>query len=123
MVPEIKKIMKILGGIDNLPMLPAVAVRLLEVAGDERSSAQDLAKLIETDQALAGKTMRMANSAYYGRSGKIANLRDAVALIGFRALRSTILTVFFILWSLFIQKKALDRRKRREEQRRTGQLS
>jgi putative tricarboxylic transport membrane protein len=34
-----------------------------------------------------------------------------------------ILTVFFILWSLFIQKKALDRRKRREEQRRTGQLS
>jgi putative tricarboxylic transport membrane protein len=29
-----------------------------------------------------------------------------------------VLTVFFILWSLFIQKKALDRRKRREEQRR-----
>jgi hypothetical protein len=29
-----------------------------------------------------------------------------------------VLTVFFILWSLFIQKKALDRRKRREEERR-----
>ena len=29
-----------------------------------------------------------------------------------------ILTVFFILWSLFIQKKALDRRKLKEEQRR-----
>jgi putative tricarboxylic transport membrane protein len=29
-----------------------------------------------------------------------------------------VLTVFFIFWSLFMQKKALDRRKRREEQRR-----
>jgi PAS domain S-box-containing protein len=91
-----EKILKILGGIDKLPMLPTVAILLLEVAGDERSSAQDLAKLIETDQALAGKTLRMANSAYYGRSGSISTLRDAVALIGFRALRSTILTVFFM---------------------------
>ena len=28
-----------------------------------------------------------------------------------------VLTVFFIVWSLFIQKKALERRKRKEEQR------
>lgn len=90
------KIRKILGGIEKLPMLPAVAVRLLEVTEDPDSSAHDLAKLIETDQALAAKTMKMANSAYYGRSGKVSTLRDAVALIGFRALRSTTLTIFFM---------------------------
>jgi PAS domain S-box-containing protein len=90
------RIRQILGGIEKLPMLPAVAVRLLEVTEDEKSSALDLARLIETDQALAAKTMRMANSAYYGRSGKISTLRDAVALVGFGALRSTILTVFFM---------------------------
>ena len=91
-----ERIRQILGGIEKLPMLPAVAVRLLEVTEDEKSSAIDLARLIETDQALAAKTMRMANSAYYGRSGKISTLRDAVALVGFGALRSTILTVFFM---------------------------
>jgi len=91
-----ERIRQVLGGIEKLPMLPAVAVRLLEVTEDENSSALDLAKLIETDQALAAKTMRMANSAYYGRSGKISTLRDAVALVGFGALRSTILTVFFM---------------------------
>jgi PAS domain S-box-containing protein len=90
------RIRQILGGIEKLPMLPAVAVRLLEVTEDEKSSALDLARLIETDQALAAKTMRMANSAYYGRSGKISTLRDAMALVGFGALRSTILTVFFM---------------------------
>jgi PAS domain S-box-containing protein len=90
------KIRQILGGIEKLPMLPAVALKLLEVTEDEKSSALDLARLIETDQALAAKTMRMANSAFYGRSGKISTLRDAVSLVGFGALRSTILTVFFM---------------------------
>ncbi len=77
-------------------MLPAVAIKLLEAMEDEKSSALDLARLIETDQALAAKTMRMANSAYYGRSRKISTLRDAVTLIGFGAIRSTLLTVFFM---------------------------
>lgn len=91
-----EEILRLLGGMDRLPMLPAVALKLLEVTADERSSAGDVARLIETDQALAAKTMRMANSAYYGKSGKISTLRDAVALVGFGAVRSTILTVCFM---------------------------
>ena len=38
----------------------------------------------------------MANSAFYGRSRQISTLRDAVALIGFGAVRSTVLTTFFM---------------------------
>jgi PAS domain S-box-containing protein len=95
-------ILRLLGGMDRLPMLPAVALKLLEVTADERSSAGDVARLIETDQALAAKTLRMANSAYYGKSGKISTLRDAVALVGFGAVRSTILTVCFM--DLFKEK-------------------
>jgi len=91
-----ERIQQILGKIEKLPMLPTVAVKLLEVTEDENSSALDLAKLIETDQALAAKTMRMANSAFYGRSREISTLRDAVALIGFGAVRSTVLTTFFM---------------------------
>ena len=91
-----ERILEILGRIEKLPMLPSVAVRLLEVTEDENSSASDLARLIETDQALAAKTMRMANSAFYGRSGKISTLQDALALIGFGAVRSTVLSLFFL---------------------------
>ena len=90
------RIREILGKIEKLPILPAVAIKLLEVTENEKSSAQDLARLIEADHALAAKTMRMANSAFYGRSGKISTLRDAVSLIGFGAVRSTALTVFFM---------------------------
>ena len=91
-----KRIQQILGSIEKLPMLPAVAIRLLEVTEDENSSARDLAQLIETDQALAAKTLKMANSAFYGRSRKISTIRDAVALIGFVAIRSSLLSVFFL---------------------------
>ena len=90
---EQAKIQEILDRIENLPVLPVVAVRLLEITEDEFSSAKDVAKLIESDQTLTAKTLKIANSAVYRRSGSIATIRDAVRFIGFSAVKSTILTL------------------------------
>ena len=98
------RIEQILDGIEGLPVLPAVAMRLLEIAEDEFSSAKDVAKLIESDPGLTAKTLKMANSAVYGRSGNVATIRDAVALIGFNAVKSTVLTLSVI--GLFESRKA-----------------
>ena len=83
----------ILSRIDKLPILPHVALKLLGVTEDEFSSPQDVAALIETDPSLTAKTLKMANSSFYGKSGKISTIRDAVVLIGFNAVRSTVLSV------------------------------
>jgi len=90
------KIRELLGKIEQLPTLPLVAMKLLEITDSELSSARDVAKWVETDQALTAKTLKLANSAYYGRSGSISTIRDAVALIGFNAVRSTVLSIFFM---------------------------
>ncbi len=82
-----------LNTIERLPTLPFITVKLLEATEDEFNSAKDIAKLIETDQALTAKSLKMANSAYYGRSGKISTIREAVVLIGFNAVRSTVLSI------------------------------
>ena len=56
---------------------------------DERFSSYDLAAIIATDTAMTAKILRLANSAYYGFPRRIATVRDAVVLIGFRAVRAT----------------------------------
>lgn len=72
----------------SLPSLSAVAVRLVELASDESTSAGDLASLIEKDPSLAVKLLRLANSAlFYGGGTPITTLKQAVVKIGFNRLR------------------------------------
>ncbi|MGB5324302.1 MAG: HDOD domain-containing protein [Pseudomonadales bacterium] len=77
----------------DLPVLPAVGARVLELTHSEDSSAQELAALIQSDQALAGHVMRMANSAAFGGVGKIQTLQQAIAKLGMRQLGQIALTV------------------------------
>ena len=77
--------------IESIAPLPHVATRVLQVAEDENFSAYDLAAIIATDTAMTAKLLRLANSAYYGFPRRIATVRDAVVLIGFRAVRAAAL--------------------------------
>ena len=80
---------ELLDHIESIAPLPHVAGRVVQVAEDERFSAYDLAAIIATDTAMTAKILRLANSAYYGFPRRIATVRDAVVLIGFRAVRAT----------------------------------
>lgn len=81
----------ILSQIDNLPELPQVATKVLQLLNDAGSSSHDLARIIASDQALTAKILRLANSAYYGVSRRITTVNDAVTILGFSALKSLIL--------------------------------
>jgi HD-like signal output (HDOD) protein len=78
--------------IAELRPLPAAAVRVLQIAEGERFSAHELAQAIGADQALTAKLLHLANSAYYGFARQITTVRDAVVLLGFRAVRTAALT-------------------------------
>jgi HD-like signal output (HDOD) protein len=77
--------------IADLRPLPAIALRILNLVEQDRFSAQELATLITSDQVVTAKLLRLANSAYYGFARRIATVRDAVVLVGFRAVRSVAL--------------------------------
>jgi hypothetical protein len=59
-----------LAGIDEIPPMPEVVFKAQELLADPESSAQKLAAILETDQAIATKVLKMANSVFYGMSGK-----------------------------------------------------
>ena len=77
--------------IAELRPLPVVALRVLELAEGDRFSAHELAQTVSADQALTAKILRLSNSAYYGFPRRITTVRDAVVLLGFRAVRSATL--------------------------------
>ncbi len=66
----------------EVPMLPDVANRVLALSNDPDSDASQLAKLIQSDQALAGHVMRIANSAAYTPNASMVSLQQAVARLG-----------------------------------------
>ena len=49
----------------DVPMLPEVANRVMRLTQDPNAITTDLAKLVQSDQVLAGHVMRIANSALY----------------------------------------------------------
>ena len=66
----------------TLPMLPQVTTQVLALVNNIDSDALELAKLIQSDQALAGHVMRIANSAAYSPNSDITSLQQAIARLG-----------------------------------------
>jgi HD-like signal output (HDOD) protein len=71
----------------DLPPLPAVAMRAMRLARDPDAKADDLARVVSTDAAIAARVLRIARSAIYLRRQAPRTLREAIMTVGFHALR------------------------------------
>lgn len=85
--------------ITQLPVQPGAAMRLLWMLEDPRTSAADLGRLIESDPALSTQVIRLANTAFYGLSGKVASAWRAVTVLGLATVRALATTAAFDLFS------------------------
>ncbi len=79
--------------IKDIPTLPAIARRLLELQTNEDASTQQLVAIIEIDPILTARILKHANSAFYNIARDMTSLLDAVNLIGFRTALNLSLSV------------------------------
>ncbi|HSV74878.1 MAG TPA: HDOD domain-containing protein [Chthonomonadales bacterium] len=79
---------QLVASVKELPPLPATAVRLMEMTSDSTASARDIGDLIGSDVAMTTRVLRIANSAFYGMPRSVQTVRDAVLILGMRAVRS-----------------------------------
>ena len=77
----------------NLPTIPTVLTRILSLVGNEEASARELVDVIERDQALTGRILRLANSAFFGQSRQVSTIPRAIMLLGFSTVRNLSLGV------------------------------
>jgi len=103
-----EQIESLLNDIGELPTLPSIATAIMEKTLEANVNARQIAELVEKDQALALKVLKVANSPFYRRIKEIATIRGAVVLLGFNVLKSIVLSISVI--NLFNQKdrRALD---------------
>lgn len=87
---------EIVAGLGEMRPLGTVASKVIQLTDGERFSAHELALVISTDQVLTAKLLRLANSAYYGFPRRITTIRDAVVLLGFRAVRAATLATCLV---------------------------
>lgn len=88
---DLKK--KILQSVKDLPPMPKVLFKAREVMADPKSSFKDVAAIIETDQAIAARVLKVANSAYYGLSGMVNSIHQATVVLGQQTLEQVITMV------------------------------
>jgi putative nucleotidyltransferase with HDIG domain len=74
--------------LERLPANPTAAVRVLWLTDDPSSSSEDLAVAVNSDPMLTARIMQMANSAYYGLSGRVPSSAFAITVLGFSAVRT-----------------------------------
>lgn len=70
--------------IRELPAMPEISHRILQLRINPRARASDLAVLVEADPSLAAQVIRRATSSLYGYRGRIDSVRDAIVrVLGF----------------------------------------
>jgi HD-like signal output (HDOD) protein len=79
--------------VSQLPTLPTVVNRILNLLNNPKTNGEDISQLIENDVALTSMVLKLANSAYYGIPQTISSIRTATVILGFNAIKSLLVPV------------------------------
>jgi HD-like signal output (HDOD) protein len=90
MVAEGKDWREVVAWVSDLPPMPHVASRAMQMVEDPATSAAELTELLSSDAALAARVLKIANSAMFARQREITTLNQAITIIGFKALKGII---------------------------------
>jgi HD-like signal output (HDOD) protein len=96
MLMEKELLKKKIQSIIQLPALPAIAIEIINMVEDPRTSASMLGRVISKDQVLTAKVLKIANSPFYGFSRKIATIDFAIIVLGFDTLKEVVMSVSLI---------------------------
>ena len=77
---------RILSNISDLPPMPQTVIKARKIIADQKSDFKELAELLEKDQAIAAKILKLANSPYYGMSGKVSSIQHAAVVLGHKSI-------------------------------------
>lgn len=80
-----------LGAIEQLPGLPLVLRQVQKIMKNPNSNMNQIAAIIAKDQALASKTIRLVNSAFYGMSKPVTSIAQAIIILGLNTVNNIML--------------------------------
>jgi putative nucleotidyltransferase with HDIG domain len=76
----------------KLPALPVTVIDVLRLVDQPDVDIATIEKKISLDQGLAARMLKVANSPFYGMSGRIQSVRDACVMLGVHTIRNVVIT-------------------------------
>ncbi|OQY41066.1 MAG: hypothetical protein B6229_00100 [Spirochaetaceae bacterium 4572_7] len=77
----------------DLPIIPKVVSDILKIPGNSQISSKEIQSILEIDQYLTARLLKIANSSYYVRQEQISSIKDAVTLIGLNKIKAICLLI------------------------------
>ncbi|KAF0219355.1 MAG: metal dependent [Geobacteraceae bacterium] len=74
----------------DLPTIPVVATKVMQLIESESATAEELARVVASDPAVAARVLKISNSAFYGCQRQIQTLSSAIVVLGFHTLKSLV---------------------------------
>lgn len=96
-----KNIERLIQAIEQIPTLPIVSQQVMLVLEDKNVSIKKLSELIEKDQALAVKILKVANSAFYATLSKVSSIDHALVILGLQEVKGILMA--FSIHNFFSQ--------------------
>ena len=78
----------------QIPSLPTLIVELHALLANSEAPIEKIAALVERDQGVLTRVLRMGRSAQYARIARNADLRTIISRIGFRQLQTLVDTIW-----------------------------
>jgi putative nucleotidyltransferase with HDIG domain len=76
----------------SIPTLPGIISKLSNLAANDKVSVHELARVVSADQVLSAKVLRLVNSPFYGFSGRVSTVSNALILLGVNVVKSLAVT-------------------------------
>lgn len=74
-------------GAKSIPAMPGAAQKAFQLATDPNAEARDFVEVIESDEALSARVIKIANSVFFDRGTKSTTIEASVTVIGINELR------------------------------------
>jgi putative nucleotidyltransferase with HDIG domain len=87
MASKAERIKNITSKVANLPTLPTVVSKMIELADNPKTDIKMLAEFISQDPSLTARILKSANSSFYELSGEISTVETAIVVMGFKKVK------------------------------------
>ncbi len=86
------ELLDIMARVDSFPSMPGSASKLLKLLDNPDSTASQVEEVLRLDPGLTANVLKLTNSAYFGLPTKVASVKQAVVLLGWKTIFKLVMT-------------------------------
>lgn len=90
---KVLELSSILSKVKDLPPLPRVVMKAMEMLLNPDASMRNLHLVISQDQALSAKILKIVNSAMYSLRSEVSTVSHAISILGLNTVKAVIMAV------------------------------